>query len=137
MPELEPAFWDPLRPVEAAKLFDGCPVTWWIAGGYAIDAFIGGTDRRQHDDIDVGAFARDQAVVQGHLAGWDLHCVDPPGSPRPWHPGETLEEPIHDVWARERPARPWRLQILLNPGVGETWIYRRDTRVRRRLSELV
>lgn len=72
-----------------------------------------------------------------NLAGWDLHCADPPGSFRPWHPGETLEEPIHDVWARERPARPWRLQILLNPGDGETWIYRRDTRVRRRLSELV
>ncbi len=129
--------WDPLRPIEVARALDRCSFPWWIAGGFAIDAFLGQTDRREHDDIDVGILARDQGALQAHLGSWDLHCVDPPGSLRPWRTGEILEEPVHDVWARARSSSPWRLQVLLNPGDAETWIYRRDARIRRDLSDLV
>ena len=137
MHETELGPWGPLSPSEVAVLFGGCSAPWWIAGGHAIDAFVGQTNRREHSDTDVGILARDQAALRVHLADWDLHCADPPGSLRPWRPGETLEEPVHDVWARERPGQPWRVQVLLNPGADDTWIYRRDTRVRRDLSELV
>lgn len=135
--ETELGRWDPLSPSEVAELFGGCAAPWWIAGGHAIDAFVDQTKRREHGDIDIGILARDQAVLRLHLADWDLHCADPPGSLRPWRPGEILEEPVHDVWARERPGQPWRVQVLLNPAADGTWIYRRDTRIRRDLSELV
>lgn len=129
--------WDPMTPREAADLLDASRAPWWIAGGYAIDAFLDRPDRRPHDDLDVGLLARDQQAIRSCLAGWDLHCADPPGNLRPWRPGEHLEEPIHDVWARERADRPWRLQLVLNPGDEDTWIYRRDVRIRLPLSELV
>ena len=48
-----------------------------------------------------------------------------------------LEEPIHDVWARERVGGPWRLQLVLNPSEAGVWIYRRDPYVKRPLAELV
>jgi len=137
MTAIELGPWDHLHPVAVAGLLDGCPISWWIAGGYAIDAFVGRTDRREHDDIDVGILARDQGILQSHLAGWDLRCADPPGALRPWRTGEILEEPIHDVWARERANQPWRLDVLLNSGGADVWIYRRDARIRRDLSELV
>jgi hypothetical protein len=130
--------WEPLTPPEVAALFHECPRPWWIAGGIAIDAFVGRGDRREHGDLDVGLLARDQAAVRAAvLADWDLHCADPPGSLRPWHPGETLQEPVHDVWARESADGPWRFDISLNPADGDEWAYRRDARIRMPLVDLV
>jgi hypothetical protein len=129
--------WDPLAPSDVAALLDGCPAPWWIAGGYAIDAFVGQPGRRSHEDIDVGLLARDQLVLRARLAGWDLFCADPPGTLRRWRQDEVLEEPIHDVWGRQAPDGPWRLALLLNTSDGGIWTYRRDDRLRRPLSELV
>lgn len=129
--------WDPLTPPEIATLFGRCRAPWWIAGGFAIDAFVGRFDRRPHGDIDVGLLARDQDEIRACLSGWDLHCADPPGRLRPWQLGEVLEEPIHDVWVCERAGEPWRLQLVVNPSEGDAWIYRRDPRVRRPTAELV
>jgi hypothetical protein len=131
--------WDPLSPRDAADLLSASAAPWWIAGGYAIDAFLDRLDRRPHEDLDVGLLARDQQAIRACLAGWDLQCVDPPGTLRPWLPGEHLIEPIHDVWGREVAAGTWRLQLVLNPsdGDGDIWIYRRDARIRLPLSELV
>jgi hypothetical protein len=131
--------WDPVSPRDAADLLSASSAPWWIAGGYAIDAFLDRHDRRPHEDVDVGLFARDQQAIRACLAGWDLHCADPPGTLRSWLPGEHLIEPIHDVWGREDTAGPWRLQLVLNPSDadGGMWIYRRDARIRLPLSELV
>lgn len=129
--------WEPLRPVEAAELLSGCRAPWWIAGGYAIDAFVGVTERRPHDDLDVGLLARDQEVVRRALDGWDAWCADPPGTLRPWLAGERLPEPVHDVWLRRHARDSWRLALLLNPAAGDEWLYRRDPRVRRPLAGLI
>jgi hypothetical protein len=128
--------WDPLTPTAVAELLESCSAPWWIAGGYAIDALVGPLGRRPHGDIDVGVLARDQGTIRAALRGWDLHCGDPPGDLRPWLGDEVLEEPIHDVWAREHSEGPWQLQLVLNPAEQDDWIYRRDPRVRRSLEQI-
>jgi len=136
-PPPDPGRWEPLALDEVAALLEGCTAPWWIAGGYAIDAFVGDFARRPHEDVDVGLLARDQVAIRDCLAGWDLQCADPPGHLRPWPVGELLEEPIHDIWARESPGAPWRIQLMLNPATANAWVYRRDRRITRRLAELV
>ena len=136
-PDVDLENWDPLGPEDVAALFEACPVPWWIAGGYAIDAFVGRFDRRPHEDVDVGLLARDQLALRACLAEWDLYCADPPGTLRPWRPDEVLEEPIHDVWGRRDPDHPWRLALVLNTSASGEWTYRRDERIRRPLPELV
>ena len=83
--------WDPLAPSEVAMLLEECRAPWWIAEGFAIDAYVGRFDRRPHGDLDVGLLGRDQEAIRACLSGWDLHCADPPGRLRPG---------------------PWRLQLL-------------------------
>jgi hypothetical protein len=129
--------WEPLTPEQVAELLGRCAARWWVAGGYAIDAFVGEVDRRPHEDIDVGLLARDQQAVRGCLRGWELFCADPPGTLRPWWPDEQLGEAIHDVWCRPGTRDPWRLALVLNPSDGDTWIYRRDPRIRRHVAEIV
>jgi Aminoglycoside-2''-adenylyltransferase len=134
---LDLANWSPLRPAGVADLLADCTNPLWIAGGYAIDAFVGRCDRRPHEDVDVALLARDQDAIRAYLSGWELFCADPPGTLRSWTPGEHLEEPIHDVWGRPGPNEPWRLALVLNPSESGTWIYRRDPRIRRPLAEIV
>ena len=121
--------WDHASLAAAVELVEGLPVPWWIAGGYAIDAFAG-AGRRQHDDIDISVLACDQLAAQQHLRGWELHCADPPGTLRPWWPGERLAPQIHDIWARRDAGDPWRFQLMLNPGGRDEFVYRRDERIR-------
>lgn len=51
--------WQPLRPDEIGELLADCRVTWWIAGGWAIDLFLG-ESTREHSDIDVLILRKDQ-----------------------------------------------------------------------------
>ena len=109
--------WEPYPPAEAAAVFAAYDRPWWLAGGWALDAFVGRTTRA-HGDIDVAVLARDRDAVRALFAGWDLlrnaHCV----------------------WCRPAPGEPWRLQLLLEEADGDDWVYRRDARVRRPLATL-
>src|SRR5439155_24990554 len=77
-------------------------------------------------------------VSQEYLsrAGWELHCADPPGSLRPWLPGEMLPASVHDIWCR-RATGPWRMQLMVNERENGFWVSRRDGSVRRSLKETI
>jgi hypothetical protein len=126
--------WDHIPLGELVGLLEGLTAPWWIAGGYAIDAFAG-SGRREHDDIDFSAFHRDQLAVQEHLTAWELQCADPPGTLRQWMRGETLAPQIHDIWARRDAEDAWRFQLMLNPGGPEGLVFRRDARISAPLEE--
>ena len=59
--------WAPRTPADVAALFEGYPGTWWVAGGWAIEAFTG--VRREHEDTDTCVLRSDLAVLRKHLAG--------------------------------------------------------------------
>lgn len=126
--------WDHLPLTEVIAIFDGFPHPWWIAGGYAIDAFAG-PGRREHDDIDVSLFHSDQLALREHVRGWDVHAADPPGTLRTWAAGEVLPLHVHDIWARGHADDPWRFQVMLNPGGPDEFVCRRDERIRMPLRE--
>jgi hypothetical protein len=120
----------------AKALFGDFARTWWVAGGWAIDLHLG-RQTRDHHDLDVGLFARDQVAAHEYLSrcGWELHCADPPGRLRPWPPGEELPPEVHDIWCRRSRDGPWELQLMLNPGHDGHWISRRDRALRCDCSE--
>ena len=47
-----------------------------------------------------------------------------------------LPRGVHDIWCRETPTAPWRLQVMLDESEGERWHSRRDRRVARAVGEL-
>lgn len=125
--------WSPAPLAEVARLFADIGVPWWVAGGHAVELAVGHSVR-EHDDVDVLFLRRDQLAVQRALAGWEWWAADPPGTLRPWLPGELLPARVHDVWCRPGPAAPWRLQVLLDEAAGDRWVSRRDPRVHRPVS---
>ena len=81
--------WEPLPAAKVAELLSGLKVPWWIAGGCAIDLFVG-RQTRSHGDTDVLIQREDQLEVQAHLSDWDLHRANYPGLV-PWKEGEYLK----------------------------------------------
>jgi len=127
--------WQPLSIEQAAALFAMLDAPWWIAGGCAIDLFVG-RQTRDHGDTDVLLLRRDQLAAQRALAGWDLHAADPPGLLRPWREDEWLSPSIHDIWCRPTPTSPWALQLMLIENDGDRWLFRRDPSIGGPLSQL-
>ena len=120
--------WDPLSIKDVALLFAGAPFPWWIAGGYAIEQFVG-SSFRSHGDIDVLMLRRDSSIARTLLGDWDLWMADPPGQLRPWHQNETLPVHVSDVWCRRHADAPWRFQLMLDDADGAEWRSRRSAAV--------
>ena len=120
--------WEPLSVQEVVELLSGLSVPWWIAGGQAIDLFVG-RETRSHGDTDVLIRRDDQLEVQAYLSGWDLHKTQQPGL-KPWPVGEFQVRPVNDIWCRRTEDSPWQFQLMLLDTDGGEWVFRRDPGIR-------
>jgi hypothetical protein len=127
--------WSPLSLSEVNDLFYNLPVPWWIAGGLAIELFVG-FPVRSHEDIDIAVFREDQLIIQEYLADWDLHVASA-SRLTPWKQGKFLELGVNQVWARRTPGSPWALEIMFMERDNSEWFFRRAPQVRGPLSELI
>jgi len=127
--------WRPLTPGAIGKLFKSAPFRWWLAGGYAIERFVG-RQLRAHSDVDVVILRRDHMTARDHLNAYECWAFGPPGNFRPWPRGEQLSDEAHDVWCRASGLKVWQLQLMIDESEGEDWVSRRDARIRLPIAEL-
>ncbi len=118
--------------LQVAGLMRGFPRPLYIAGGWAIDLFLG-HETRDHDDIDVAILRKDQAELRSHLAAWAFEKVVE-GERLPWADGEWLDPPVHEAHATSETKAP--IEFLLNESSGATWRYRRNPAITRRLDRI-
>lgn len=129
--------WDAWRPEEVAARLEGVDVPWCVAGGWAIDLFLGG-QRRAHGDLEIavptGRF--DPMAMAEALPELEFFIV---GSGMAWplagNPGLVREH--HQTWGRDRATGVWRVDVMREPHEGEIWIARRDARIRMPYAELI
>jgi aminoglycoside-2''-adenylyltransferase len=127
--------WEPLGLDEVKRLFGTVAAPWWIAGGRALDMFLG-HETRKHDDIEVALLRRDQLAFRDALADWDVQ-IRHAGELIPWKRGETITKgEHHEIWAREAPDGPWRLELLLEESEGKRWRYRGNSSVGLNVADL-
>lgn len=105
-----------------ASLMSGFNHTWFFAGGWAIDLFIG-KETRHHEDIEIALFRKDQLELKDYLKEWDFKKV----IKREFYPwkNEFLELPIHEIHALNK-SNGDKLEILLNETTESNWRFRRD-----------
>lgn len=117
---------------------------WYVAGGWAIDLFVGRVTRA-HEDLDVAVGRRDQEALHAHLAGWTWVKAAPrPGAEpgedweqTPWADGEWLGPPLHQVFALPPGGGAGDvLGFLLNEVADGEWAFRRNRQIRRPAREL-
>lgn len=113
-----------VTPAAARDLLDGFD-PWWIGGGWAIEAYTG--IERPHEDIDVCVFVSDAARLISHFEGSHHVWAVGSGALKPMtRPDDPIPEWAGQFWIRENAESPWLLDILLTPGSGATWVFKRD-----------
>jgi hypothetical protein len=127
--------WDAWRPEEAARRLAGVEAPWCVAAGWAIDPFLGG-QRREHEDLEI-AVPRDRFDrIVAALPGFEWFVAGN-GIVTPMADAAHLLESHHQTWVREPETGVWRLDVFREWSDGDTWICRRDERIRLPYTELI
>jgi hypothetical protein len=125
-------------PLKVKEIMSGFSKPWCIAGGWAID-LAAGNKIREHKDIEIAVFRRDQLSLQNFLQGWEFKkCIPSPGGlMHDWLDGEFLEPPIHEIHAFNSESELKEIEIMLNESDDLAWFYRRNHHVTFEISKLI
>lgn len=122
--------WRARTPNDVAELLSGYAGRWWIAGGWAIEAFSGVP--RPHDDVDPSIPRSDVSLLRRYLAGrLDVWAADS-GTFRPLldeADDEALAVTCENLWLRASGADPWQYDVILMDATPTTWTFKRDARI--------
>ena len=116
-------------PLQIHCLLQGFSKPWYIAGGWAIDLFIG-HPTRPHKDVEIALFRQDQFSLRSHLPAWRFFKIAA-GQVHPWSADERLSLPIHELHALGPDGG--ELEILLNEHKNDQWQFRRHFSITRPL----
>lgn len=127
--------WEPWRPHELGQVLGTGPAApWCVVGGWAIDIWLG-RQTRPHGDIEIatprGSFRDLRRTLERSLtlyvAGDDQTIL--------LGKGNAFPVDRHQCWVSD--AGKWRLDVMLEPGDRDTWVFRRDARVRESRDRMV
>jgi len=114
----------------AVALMGDFNAPWGLAGGWALDVFIG-RQSRPHADIDIALLRTDQRLLRSRISGRVQKVVA--GQRTDWLSNEMLDPPVHEVHVTWPDG--YQLEFLLNEQDTATseWVFRRDSRIRQPL----
>jgi hypothetical protein len=126
--------WRATHPREASAYLTAFTHRWWIAGGWALDLFLG-TEGRPHKDLDIGILRRDAPDVMAGMSSFEffeamdgkLYRLE----------SEAPRTNVHCLWGRPFGTEEWVLELLLDESERGDWVFRRDSRIRYPLDLLV
>jgi hypothetical protein len=127
--------WEALTVSNIVELFTDLPITWCLAGGWALDLHLG-KQSREHSDIDVIILRDEQVSAYDFLSReWKLYKAQD-GVLMPWAQGEFLTDTT-DVWVSKNLDSPWAFQVMLVDVFENQWIYRREKSIKKPLNEII
>ena len=127
--------WRATRPSEGALWLSGVVAPWWVAGGWALDLFVG-HQSRSHKDLDIGIFRRDAVQVLAALPSWEFFEAKD-GELTRLGLGEAPRPVVNSLWGRPKGATEWVLELMLDECRDEHWVFRRDMRIQCPLSTAI
>ena len=139
MIDLDDSPWDAWRPEDAQRRLAELDLPWYVAAGWAIDLFLGG-ERREHEDLELAVPNARIGELVAALPDLDAFVIGTPhaGTATPFAAvDEGALAATHQTWFRDRATGTWRLDVFREPSDGDTWICRRDDRLRMPYAKLI
>ncbi len=127
--------WRAWRPEQAAAQLAGVGIDWCVVGGWAIDLWLG-RETRAHEDLEVAILRDDFPAIRAHLSAFDLHSVGD-GEVRRLAPHDAPPPDKHQNWVLDTAANAWRMDIMMEAGDAQTWVFRRDPSIRASRSRMI
>jgi hypothetical protein len=125
--------WDAWHPAEVARRLAGVEVPWAVVAGWSLDLYRG-EQTRDHEDVEIGVPADGFGAVREALADLEVFAIV---DSKALEATDAALAVSHQTWFREIATGRWRLDVIREPWEGDTWICRRDPRIRRTREELI
>jgi hypothetical protein len=127
--------WKPWEPKEAAARLADIGAPWCVAGGWALDLWRG-KQTRPHSDLEIAILRHEFEHFRARLGDFKLFAVGS-GDISPLAPDAYVAAEKHQVWVLDDIARAWRMDIFLEVGDRDTWVFRRNAAIRRSRSRMI
>jgi hypothetical protein len=105
---------------------------WWVAGGRAIDLYLG-TQSRPHEDLDIGVLRRDVIEVLSTLSSCEIFEAKD-GLLTRLGRSAIPRTSVNSLWCRPIGNQDWTFELMLDDSEGDCWAFRRDTTIQMPLS---
>jgi hypothetical protein len=124
--------WRKLTPQEGSNLLQALPATWWVAGGWALDLFLGKVTR-EHKDLDIGIFRKDATSVLEALPDWEFFEAKD-GELTQLVQGYAPRPDVNSLWCKRTDSSQWEFELMLDELDRDFWVFRRDRQIKRLLT---
>jgi Aminoglycoside-2''-adenylyltransferase len=135
---IEPDFskWDAWRPEAVARIFEDVRLPWYVAAGWALELFRG-EQRREHEDLELAVPNTRFDELAAVLEGFEVFLITGPTEATPLAEARDRLADTQQTWIREPATGLWRFDVFREPSDGDTWICRRDARIRMPYDRLI
>lgn len=135
MPPLPDDAWNPWLPAHLAERLKGTSDIWYVAGGWALDLWHG-AQTREHEDLEFVVLPESVPAFRDILRDLDFFTA---------HAGHLAYLPIGSappaevaqLWGMDASARCWRVDMMIERGTPQSWVYKRDPAIRAPRAEMV
>ncbi len=124
--------WRAVHPSEVAQYLSSLRARWWVAGGWALDLFVG-SQSRPHKDLDIGVLRRDALKVLSGLSSWEIFEAKD-GLLTRLREGSAPRANVNSLWCRPADDTHWTFELMLDESEEDRWVFRRDPTIQRPLS---
>lgn len=127
--------WEPWTPWQVHERLSGLTVPWCVIGGWSIDLAVG-RQTRPHEDLEIAILRSDFRAVRQALPHFGFFVVGD-GEVRALTDGADPPASTHQNWVLDIEADEWRVDVMLEEGSVDEWLYRRDPRLSAARSTMV
>ena len=127
-----PVRWEPWTPDDVQARLAGLDVPWCVAGGWAVDLFVG-RRTREHADLEIALPRSAWPQVRPRLEELRFLVAD---DGLLWPPGPAALDGTFQLWGLDDRGTA-RLEVFRERHDGPTWICRRHEGIRRPYAEVV
>ncbi|KTS38873.1 amino acid transporter [Methylobacterium indicum] len=124
MGPLDDDAWDAWSPDELGRRLRGARRPWYVAGGWALDVWHGRATR-EHDDLEFVVLRDDADHFRAILHDLEFFTVRD-GILEHLPPSAHLPGDVWQVWGADMQRGRWRVDMMMEPGTPDRWIYKRD-----------
>lgn len=127
--------WEAWSPDELRQRLREATLPWYLAGGWALDVWHG-RQTRPHEDLEFVVLRKDVDRFRVILHDLDFFTVKD-GAIEYLPPSTNLPNDVWQLWGADRQRGCWRVDMMLEPGTLDLWIYKRDRTLRMARSDAV
>ncbi|MFC3058582.1 nucleotidyltransferase domain-containing protein [Paenirhodobacter populi] len=116
--------WDPWDPIDLHNRLGGSAGDWYVVGGWALDLWHG-AQTRAHEDLEFSAPANQAQHYRTILSDLEFFAVMD-GKLSSLAPAASLPADVWQQWGADMDAGCWRVDMMVDRGSPDLWVYKRD-----------